>query len=362
MLDSLAQAPHLNTVLIMTPAPSKETKKKDGGNKIGKLFKRRTGTETCKHSKNGFGEVIPVGDYFKPEEERILIDAVEKYCKAEQITPEELLLKNNKKKGAWNEIAKALPGRTTMAVYRRTWRQFHPFRRGPWSDEECDMLIRLVGLHGRNYASIQSKLNRSKDDIQDKYREIQADYNKGKWPDEEIDRMRLIVCDLLDEEADTEWSTLSKKAEKEGVLLPWSVVSKKLSTRSRLACLSRWYCLTGKTQKGVQQFKPLRPCRNGPARSYLVTESDLESKILTQIIDSGVKRESEFEWAHTRIANAQNRWISMVDQYEKDVMPGDPVLGGPICKLAKLILDHRHQVEAQARKVEAAELVKSAAL
>lgn len=57
----------------------------------------------------------------------------------------------------------------------------HPFKRGAWTEDECDMLVDLVQRSGKKWASIQVKLNRSADSCRDKYREMGDDLVKGRW-------------------------------------------------------------------------------------------------------------------------------------------------------------------------------------
>ena len=48
------------------------------------------------------------------------------------------------------EIAKRLPHRTVQSVYRHGLRQLYPFKRGQWTEVECERLEELVQEHGMN--------------------------------------------------------------------------------------------------------------------------------------------------------------------------------------------------------------------
>ena len=101
-----------------------------------------------KWSKNGYGEPCArSGGKFSREESELVRRAVEEYCSIKQISTSRLCSECDHKaelKGAWMEIAKRLPHRTVQSVYRHGLRQLHPFKRGPWTEIECTLLLDLV--------------------------------------------------------------------------------------------------------------------------------------------------------------------------------------------------------------------------
>jgi hypothetical protein len=140
-------------------------------------------TTENKWSKNGFGEAVQrdVGKFTREESETVR-SAVEAYCAAKQISAARLCSECDHKaelKGAWMEIAKSVPHRTVQSVYRHGLRQLHPFKRGPWTEEEVATLNELIARMGKKWSAIQTKLNRSADSCRDKWREINSDYTKG---------------------------------------------------------------------------------------------------------------------------------------------------------------------------------------
>ena len=138
-----------------------------------------------KWKQNGFGEVTrQTTGKFSAEESAIVKNAVEEYCAMKQISVARLCSECDHKaelKGSWMEIAKRLPHRSVQSVYRHGLRQLHPFKRGAWTDEECEMLVDLVHRHGKKWATIQQKLHRSADSCRDKFREMDDLYVKGRW-------------------------------------------------------------------------------------------------------------------------------------------------------------------------------------
>jgi hypothetical protein len=156
------------------------------------------GSETNKWSKNGYGN--PVSNKqtgkFTREESDLVRKAVEDYCASKQIPTARLCSECDHKaelKGAWMEIAKSLPHRSVQSVYRHAIRQLHPFKRGSWSEQECMLLSEYVHRLGKKWSAIQSKLNRSADSCRDKYREMSDDFIKGRWKEQETEKLKRMI-------------------------------------------------------------------------------------------------------------------------------------------------------------------------
>jgi hypothetical protein len=176
-----------------------------------------------KWAKNGFGSTRQQTGKFSKEESTILRRAVEDFCAMKQISVARLCSECDHKaelKGAWMEIAKRLPHRSVQSVYRHGLRQLHPFKRGGWTEEECETLVDMVSTAiafmnksvvfsntntttaqvqrmGKKWASIQQKLNRSADSCRDKYREMNDDYVKGRWKENESEILKRLIREHL---------------------------------------------------------------------------------------------------------------------------------------------------------------------
>jgi hypothetical protein len=211
-------------------------------------------------SKNGYGVSCPPhssGKFSKQESETVRA-AIEEYCEAKGITPARLCSECDHKaelKGAWMEIARALPHRTVQSVYRHGLRQLHPFKRGAWTEDEVGMLIGSVERYGKKWAAIQQKLNRSADSCRDKYREISVEYTKGRWKDEEAETLKALIREHLRADPNADMVDLAKHCETEQLTLPWSTISKKMGKRSRLSCFKKWQKMTGTGDK--PKYKPV---------------------------------------------------------------------------------------------------------
>lgn len=208
-----------------------------------------------KWSRNGFGEACPVapkGGKFTAEETQIVRQAIEVYCTAKNVPITKLCSECDHKselKGAWMEIAQKLPHRTVQSVYRHGIRQCHPFKRGPWTDEECAQLKELVKIHTKKWSMIQGKLNRSADSCRDKFREMSQDFVKGRWKESECSLLiRLVKEEIKPPNPNAEFAEIIDMIEKNNISIPWSLISKRMEKRSRLSCFKKW-------QKMVQTEK-----------------------------------------------------------------------------------------------------------
>jgi Myb-like DNA-binding domain len=143
------------------------------------------------------------------------------------------------------EIAKCLPHRSVQSVYRHGIRQLHPFNRGAWCEEECEILQDLVQKLGKKWSAIQGKLNRSADSCRDKYREMSDEYTKGRWKDTETEMLKKIIREHLQVDAEIDMQDLGKMVEEQNIQISWSAISKRMGKRSRLSCFKKWQKMTG---------------------------------------------------------------------------------------------------------------------
>ena len=188
------------------------------------------------------------------------------------------------------EIAKRLPHRTVQSVYRHGLRQLHPFKRGPWTEMECTLLLDLVTRMGKKWSAIQAKLNRSADSCRDKYREMSTEYVKGRWKDNETEILKRLIREHLRADPNADIKELGKMVEREAIIIPCksllclpsrsfvlstltknavqlltlfpllaycyfsgSVISKRMMKRSRLSCFKKWQKMTGLYSPSDQQ-------------------------------------------------------------------------------------------------------------
>lgn len=334
-----------------------------------------------KWSKNGYGEPCPrSGGKFTKDETETVRRAVEEYCAVKQITTARLCSECDHKaelKGAWMEIAKRLPHRTVQSVYRHGLRQLHPFKRGPWTEQEQQVLVDLVGRMGKKWSAIQSKLNRSADSCRDKYREMSTEYVKGRWKEGETEILKRLIREHLRADANADIKELGKMAEQEGIVIPWSSVSKRMGKRSRLSCFKKWQKLTGiyspsdqhklvmesmlgakeDLDNGISEHTPTAGAA-AAAHSTVTTgaQNDFDYYILSEIANSGAVHDSEFAWNSLRVEDANGRWVEILKEWQEEAAPEDSLLQLPIFEIAQLLLERKQQAKMAAETVEAVDL------
>ena len=222
--------------------------------------------DSNKWSKTAFGQNAPKNNgKFTKEESELVRKAVVEYCTTKQISVGRLCSEFDHKaelKGAWMEIAKQCPQRSVQSVYRKGIRMLHPYKRGAWTEQECQALMDLVATHGKKWSTIQRKLNRSADACRDKHREMSEEYVKGRWKDEEVELFLQIIRDLLNVGQSMSIKELVKFVERRNIAIQFSAVSKRLGNRSRLSCYKKWQKLTGgllEEEEGYAQNAKRKP-------------------------------------------------------------------------------------------------------
>ncbi|CAM9638101.1 unnamed protein product, partial [Phaeothamnion confervicola] len=187
------------------------------------------------------------GKFTEQETERIRT-AVREYAEANNISVLRLCEEAQHKgdiKGAWVRIAEAIPDRTVQSIYRHAIRQMHTMKKGHWTPEETQQLVRLVHEKGPKWRLIEKEVGRFADACRDKYREVAgAEFQQvGQWSPEDDKKLVAFVraaCSVPEATPLESWPP--------GLNIPWSNVSRQMGTRSRLSCTRRWNSLAGKVR------------------------------------------------------------------------------------------------------------------
>mmetsp|Transcript_3398 Transcript_3398/g.9492 ORF Transcript_3398/g.9492 Transcript_3398/m.9492 type:complete len:367 (-) Transcript_3398:343-1443(-) len=318
-------------------------------------------------NKNSFGKAVSGrSGKFTKEETETLRNAVNEYCAMKQITVKRLCSECDHKadlKGSWLEIAKSLPHRSVQSVYRHGLRQLHPFKRGNWSEEEVEHLIMLVTLHGKKWAQIQRKLNRSADSCRDKYRELDDSYIRGRWKDEETAKLQSLIREYLRAHPKSEMTELGKMVEAEQIKIPWSTISKRMENRSRLSCFKKWQKMTGLySASDIGRVEPsYRTNPNGPGKSQAAAPAiaeeppDMDVLLLKEIASQDCAKASDIGWEELRIENAEERLYELLEDWQSSIMD-EAMLALPISEIAQLIIDQKASAQRAAETVEAVDL------
>jgi len=367
-----------------------------------------------KWSRNALGEYVPVGGIFTDEESATVKAAATLYCSKHQITLSSLCSEYDLRKyhkGAWVEIAKKLPHRSVVSVYRHGIRIMHPFKRGEWTNEEENALIECVIKYGKKYSTIQKKLNRSADACRDKYRELSAEYVNGKWDNDDWEKLLRLVREHLHVAKDMSFEDLVRRIHEQKIVLPWDSLSKKMVNRSRLSCLRKWKGKVkkytsipesdsdssssqpkkppkqkkrrktdevGKSTKSSNKDKPRKSSKkshkssigikhastNASVDSYDSSESSsmdivvelwsYDKILLERLVSSAYKQMGSVPWAtiHHPLGNAMERWNILCDEFYAlidDPNLEDEFSDKPLWEKAQLILNKKRMTIQGAR-------------
>ena len=328
-------------------------------------------------SLNGFGQPVLTGGMYKPDEERILDKAVRDYCASKNATLTQLCGGDDHRKhdgtlrGAWAEIARCLPHRTVLSVYRKALRRHHGLTRGPWTEEEVASLFRLVELHGRRWRVIQDKLGRSDVDCRNKYEYSDANFQRGKWSAESVELLLRKVREALDvppHEKEMDVREINRWTLERDVRIPWTSVGHSVNRR-REDCYFKWKQMTKRSNRRAAELglEPVPMARESlkvdvrseyfrwkveqdpnrrkdgvfisPPRSE-EDDADYDDRkrrtmrLLDSIIDSRATRPSEVSWHALGGDAPRDELDQLIDKYAPD-----DDLDLPLWKLAQVLRD-----------------------
>ena len=202
---------------------------------------------------------------YSSEEISILKASVMRFAEAHSLSTEDLswvckLRETVGKTGGWKEIAKDLPSRRIHDIRAKAIDMFNPNgKKGRFSAEEDETLIRLVDDYGKKWTRIGDEMNRDVDSVFSRYQAIKnkANLNHGPWTREEDMKLREIVTKFLSkkkalaghqaEDGDEGSLTKSKHSlsggkDRREILdgVDWSTVAELLGTRNEGSCRRRW--------------------------------------------------------------------------------------------------------------------------
>ncbi|KAM5145478.1 snRNA-activating protein complex subunit 4 [Mantella aurantiaca] len=162
---------------------------------------------------------------FNKEEDEMLIHFIQRMRVGEHIP--------------YNKISYFMEGRDGLQLLHRWSKCLDPRKkRGHWSKEEDEMLLKAVAKHGeKDWYKIRKEVP-GRNDIQCRERYLKAlhkDVKKGKWSEEEKDKLLELTV-------------------KYGIG-HWAKVSRELPHRTSSQCLSKWKLITGYFKRKRQMLK-----------------------------------------------------------------------------------------------------------
>uniref|UniRef100_A0A061RUV0 Cyclin-d-binding myb-like transcription factor 1 isoform x1 n=1 Tax=Tetraselmis sp. GSL018 TaxID=582737 RepID=A0A061RUV0_9CHLO len=185
--------------------------------------------------------------------------------------------------------------RRITAVHLAGTRMLYPERkRTPFTKEEDEQLRTLVPKYGSQWVRIGKELGRYSGDCADRYRHLVSSEtnNKGKWTDEEEQRLKTLVEEYLTE--------FGVKVVNDTTFLDginWVRIAERHGTRNRIQCLEKWYDST----RG----------KSSVAYTPAISDELLVERVAAQV-DAGAMYEYEVEWdslvERMDAAKVKKRW------------------------------------------------------
>ena len=172
---------------------NKKGKSKKESKKIKKIYKKNNHNKIVikeKTSKRKWNEKNEITgekkSYIKgkitDEEAKKIENSLCEYALSHNYSEEQLLsiitdkLSNNNK--IWPTISECLPNRTVQSIHNFCHRKYHPNNyKGYWTSQEEKDLLTLVKEHGKKWVLIAAKMDRTPNNVKDKYKELGEENN-----------------------------------------------------------------------------------------------------------------------------------------------------------------------------------------
>lgn len=228
----------------------------------------------------------------------------------------------------FDEICKALPGRTRSSIIKICRRKFHNFdARGKWTEEDDKSLRAAYEKHPNEWKEISKTLNRHPEDVRDRWRNYiicGENLKKAAWTEDEEQKLRAAVEECLEDirRARDEKAAIMSRSQlstQPGIdLVDWQTISSRLGrTRSRLQCISKWKQL--QEREATYDLKLTRielgenSWRAGSAKRIYCSMGRADKyELLLAIQDSRAGTESKVPWAKIGNIEFRRKWPCMV--------------------------------------------------
>lgn len=181
------------------------------------------------------------GKLFSEEEIAALDGFVSEYCSINRMSRDDICQRvwsnERKKDDFWEALQKVLPHRLRASVYKHVRRLYHVFEvRGKWTQEEDAELARLAVEKNGQWKIVGHMMRRMPEDCRDRWRnyiKCGANRTANKWSDEEEEKLREVVTQLILED--------SEKQRGGSVSINWTRVSEMMGgIRLRIQCRYKW--------------------------------------------------------------------------------------------------------------------------
>ena len=128
---------------------------------------------------------------FTPEEDATLMEAMRGYAEMKQLGEKGLEMigscrKYPELKGCWDDIAKSLPHRPYLAIYRRAHTLLYRSTGCKWTHEEKEQIQQFVEKNGTDWKTLAQELGKSEIHVKHAWRRIKPKKKKGADDEEDV--------------------------------------------------------------------------------------------------------------------------------------------------------------------------------
>ncbi|NXM66911.1 TTF1 factor, partial [Serilophus lunatus] len=186
------------------------------------------------------------------------------------------------------KISEGIP-RPWRLIYYRARKMFDPNNyKGRYTKEEKEKLMKYYTMHGNDWKKISELMSRSNLSVAMKFSEIKSAINYGPWTNEEIQKLKHAVKEVIKRKLEMEdtgslpsleqskedpWVDSEKLCQQ----LPWTEIEAKVGSRYWRQCKQKWNSiLTKKMSKGQQSRKGIKALQSKIALIKRLHEMQLE--------------------------------------------------------------------------------------
>ncbi|NXA05783.1 TTF1 factor, partial [Sapayoa aenigma] len=186
------------------------------------------------------------------------------------------------------KISEGIP-RPWRLIYYRARKIFDPNNyKGRYTKEEKEKLKKYHTMHGNDWKKISELMSRSSLSVAMKFSEIKSAINYGPWTNEEIQKLKSAVKEVLKRKLEREGAGSVSSVEQSGQdlwvdreklcqQLPWTEIETRVGSRYWRQCKQKWHSiLTKKMSKGQQLHKGIKELEDKIALIKRLNETNVE--------------------------------------------------------------------------------------
>lgn len=204
------------------------------------------------------------------------------------------------------------------------------------------------------------------------------EFVKGRWKESETEDLKKLIREYVQVNSNVDMKDLGKMVAAQGIVIPWSHISKRMGKRSRLSCFKKWQKMTG-LYSPSDSFKKVTVTglsKNEKATSgekVKASESssinvastinnpispsvDFDLYLLVEVASANATKASDVNWDGIRLENPNQRWIELLEEFQASGEMDEAMMAMPVSQVAQHMLDRKTSAQRAAETVEAVDL------